>query len=90
MAEKQKVKLRPRVMVTGSNPLAPGALGSVPDRVWFSQGLTINLGNYESARIDAGMATDRGADETLEAAVNRCRLLVSRVIEAEKKRGLKD
>lgn len=28
------------------------------DRVWVSYGLTINIGNYESVKVDMGMALE--------------------------------
>lgn len=55
--------------------LLPGA-GGQPDRVWFSCGLTINTGNYESVKVDAGMSTDVRDKETPAQAMQRCKDLV--------------
>ena len=51
-----------------------------PDRVHFSFGQTINLGNYESAKFDAGMSSDVGPDETVEQAQERVQEQVKRAI----------
>lgn len=43
----------------------------LPDRVWGSVGLTLNLGDYQSARVDCGMSTDVRLKETQEDAISR-------------------
>jgi len=43
------------------------AEGTVPARVKVSQGLTINMGNYESARIDAGVELPCYVEEVSDA-----------------------
>jgi len=57
--------------------------GGMPDRIWFSCGLTINIGNYESARVDAGMATDVQPGEKLTDALARCKAFVTHEIEGQ-------
>jgi hypothetical protein len=57
--------------------------GGMPDRIWFSCGLTLNLGNYESARVDAGMATDVRSGESLFDALLRCKDFVTHEIEGQ-------
>jgi hypothetical protein len=57
--------------------------GGMADRVWFSCGLTLNLGNYESARVDAGMATDVRPGEELDDALLRCKDFVTHEIEGQ-------
>lgn len=44
------------------------------DKVWVSIGATINLGNYESIKVDSGLALDRLENETLDEA--KARVLV--------------
>ena len=56
---------------------------SGPDRVWFSSDVKINLGNYQSASVAAGMSTDVDPAETVEDAFKRCRLIVEKQIKAE-------
>ena len=65
------------------------------DRVTYNYGLTINLGNFESAKIDFGMSTDVLPDETPEQALLRCRKVVNRAIKKREQqiaeeRGSKD
>jgi hypothetical protein len=44
---------------------------SFEDKVWVSLGTTINVGNYNSVRADAGYASTVRPDETLEEAKAR-------------------
>jgi len=41
------------------------------NEVWVSVGLTLNLGNYESARLDAGMSVPIEEGETENQAFKR-------------------
>ena len=41
------------------------------DRIFISLGVTINLGNYESVKIDTGVSSDRLPDESVEQAQER-------------------
>ncbi len=59
------------------------SVAGMADRVWFSCGLTLNLGNYESARVDAGMATDVRPGESLMDALLRCKDFVTHEIEGQ-------
>jgi len=43
----------------------------LPDRVWASYGLTMNTGDFNSARIDSGMSSDVQEDESVEDAFLR-------------------
>ncbi len=47
-----------------------------PDRVWFSDGLKLNLGDYQSASVDAGMSSDLKPGESVEEAFLRVRKVV--------------
>lgn len=77
-------------------PLKPGAHWSLdhpggkdipnPDRVWFTYGLTVNLGNYNSVKFDAGMASDVRPGETPQQAIDRCRKVADAEIERENQR----
>lgn len=82
-----KAKAGQESLVAAERLRMQGGLGPVntgiPDRVFFSCGLTLNLGNYESARVDAGMATDVRPDETLEKALLRAKDFVSHEIEGQ-------
>ena len=57
-----------------------------PDRVWFSDGLKMNLGDYQSADVNAGMSTDVRPGETAEQAFDRARKTVEAQVFAEAKR----
>jgi hypothetical protein len=59
------------------------ATSGMPDRIWYSCGLTLNLGNYESARVDAGMATDLHHGESLDDALQRCKDFVTHEVEGQ-------
>jgi len=41
------------------------------DKVTLMLGLTINLGNYQSCKVDAGLSSDCLENETIEEAQNR-------------------
>jgi hypothetical protein len=47
-------------------------VAGMPDRVWVSCGLTVNLGDYESARMDAGLSSDLRSGESAKDAYERC------------------
>jgi hypothetical protein len=67
--------------------------GSSPDRVWFSEGMKINLGNYQSYDVGAGMTTDVREGETPEQAYARCRKATRAQLEsraAKVQRGMYD
>lgn len=53
------------------------------DRVWFSSGLKLNLGDYQSASVDCGMTTDVRQGETPSTAVTRCRTFVEMELEKQ-------
>jgi len=46
-------------------------------RIWLSVGLKINLGNYESASVDAGMSVDLEPQETPEEGFKRVRAVLT-------------
>ena len=48
------------------------SVAGMPPRVWVSCGLTINRGNYESARVDAGMAMDVPPDSNEATTFDTC------------------
>ena len=54
-------------------------------------GLTLNLGDYQSARIDVGIDQDLADDtpETLEATYEECRAWCADRVRKEKERILK-
>ena len=43
------------------------------ERVWYSESRTINLGSYESVKIETGYATSAAPGETIPDALKRCR-----------------
>lgn len=53
------------------------------DRITATFGLTINLGNYESARIDCQYETDVREGETIEEAYDRAWSIVDEQIAAK-------
>lgn len=59
------------------------------DRISVSYGLTINLGNYESERIDASYERDLGQYESIEEGFNtefmRVKALVKTAAAARKR-----
>jgi len=50
----------------------PDGQGGLPDRVWFQVGQTINIGNYESIRIDVGVAQDVRPGESCSSQLAAC------------------
>ena len=54
------------------------------DRVKYSFGLTVNTGNYNSARFDVEYETDVQSDETPEEALKRAQEFVEEKV-GEKK-----
>ncbi len=57
-----------------------------PDRVWFSDGVKMNLGDYQSASVDAGMSSDVRVGETVEQAFDRVRKVVEQQVAGEASR----
>lgn len=57
-----------------------------PDRVWFSDGLKLNMGDYESVSVDAGMSSDVRPGETAAQAFERVRKQVQGEVAAQAKR----
>lgn len=51
--------------------------GDSPERVWFTLGSTISLGNYNSARVDMGMASDIRPGEDFDSAMDRVQAQVA-------------
>ena len=51
------------------------------ERVWYSESRTINLGSYESVKIETGYATSAAPRETIPDALKRCRLPVIGALE---------
>lgn len=41
---------------------------SQSDKVWCSIGATVNVGNYESIKVDCGLTMDRSEFDSLEDA----------------------
>jgi hypothetical protein len=84
-----KAKAGQESLVAAERLRMQGGLGPVntgiPDRVFFSCGLTLSLGKntYESARVDAGMATDVRPDETLEEALLRAKDFVTHEVQGQ-------
>lgn len=63
------------------------------DRVRISLGRTINLGNFESFRVDVDFQSAVGDDEEVDTAYNRVKKIVEKRLEAEcapVERGLSD
>ncbi len=55
-----------------SDKKAPQVVGLIGDRVWCNVGVTKNLGNYNSLKVDVGMASDIiPEEETLQEAKER-------------------
>lgn len=44
-----------------------------PERVWYTETRTINLGNYESIKIELGYATSPQGSELIQDTMKRCR-----------------
>jgi len=57
-----------------------------PERVWYHESCTINLGNYESEKIECGYATNIRPEESPEQALFRCRAVVVRAVEARERK----
>ena len=58
----------------------------LPDRVWFTFGMTASLGPYESGRLDAGMSTDVLPGESFDDALTR----IQGPVIAEIERGIEE
>ncbi len=55
-----------------SDKKAPQVVGLIGDRVWCNVGVTKNLGNYNSLKVDVGVASDIiPEEETLQEAKER-------------------
>lgn len=63
-------------------------VGVRPDRISVTLGETINMGNFESKRIDAGLSTDVKPNETSKEAYNRAVAIVYSSL-AEIRSGIK-
>ena len=53
------------------------------DRIGFGLGRTINLGNFESLRLDVSMYTEVAEGENKKTAFKRCKIFVERRLEEE-------
>lgn len=53
------------------------------NRVTAAMGYTVNMGDFESLRIDFGVETDVGDNETTRAAMERAKKLVEDVLGEE-------
>lgn len=51
------------------------------DRVSVNYGRTINIGNFESIKIDVGYSSDVGKEEDTEEALNRVEGVASKKLE---------
>ena len=60
-----------------------------PPRVWASYTLTVNLGNYESVKIDAGCAVDLDGAETIEDGIASCLEEAKAIVNKEARRAAK-
>lgn len=58
------------------------------DKVKFEFAMTVNLGNYENAKIAVGLESDVEAEETWEQALERVRVFVKHACEKEAERVL--
>jgi len=56
-----------------------------PERVWYNESRTINLGQYESVKIETGYATSVTDEETVVEALKRCRLPVREALNLREK-----
>ena len=54
---------------------------SKPVQVGMSKGATINMGNYESLRVDAWLTDEAQEDETVEQAFERVENILDSVLE---------
>ena len=54
------------------------------NRVWYSMGVTINLGNFESARLDVGAAMDVSPGEDPDIVFSRCVEFVKEHLESQR------
>lgn len=64
------IKKKPIVVATGE-PAMPKASGT-GNRVLVNMGKTINIGDYETIRVDYGESREVGDFETFEKARNEC------------------
>ena len=58
--------------------------GGSPDRVNFSFGMKVNLGNYQSADFHLSLSSDVKGEESVKDALKRC----EKFVEAESERKL--
>lgn len=54
-----------------------------PDRVWLTFGQTIQVAQYEPAKVDIGMASDVKPDETPEEAIDRVAEIIQERVASE-------
>jgi len=54
-----------------------------PDRISYSLGMKINMGNYESADLHVGLSSDVREGETQESAMKRIKKFVEAQAEKE-------
>jgi predicted proteasome-type protease len=62
----------------------------IQKEIWVSIGMTLNLGNYESAKIDAGLTIPLENNETYKKAFQRAWDEVSSEVKAKAKQIKKD
>lgn len=53
------------------------------DRVSYNRQMVVNIGNYESVRISAGLESDVESDETVESAMERIKAVVKKQVEKD-------
>ena len=53
------------------------------DRVSYNCQMVVNIGNYESVRISAGLESDVESDETVESAMERIKAVVKKQVEKD-------
>jgi len=56
---------------------------NAPDRIWFGEGLKLNVGQYESVSIDLGVSCAIREGETITDAMKRVRAEVTRELTQE-------
>lgn len=76
---KAPIKAPPRSVVPADAQSGIVGVPGLPDRVWTSRGLTINLGEYNSARFETGYSSDVRSDESVDEAIER----INGVVESE-------
>ena len=56
------------------------------ERVWYQESRTINLGRFNSIKIEAGYATTRHPDEQVSDAIRRASIPVIKQLGARERR----